>query len=229
MPEREIKAVFFDAVGTLIHPDPAAAVVYAAVGAKHGSRCQNIAARFAKAFAAEEEIDRQTGWQTSEAREKDRWRRIVARVFDDLTDTEACFKELYERFAHANAWCVDAAAGSVLSALRHLQLGIASNYDHRLRSILAESPELEALKHVVISSEAGWRKPARPFFEAILKKVALPADQIVYVGDDLMNDHAPAHEHGMRAILFDPEDQHIGFAGGRISALSDLPGLLARR
>ena len=34
----DARAVFFDAVGTLLHPDPSAAEVYAGVGRRYGSR-----------------------------------------------------------------------------------------------------------------------------------------------------------------------------------------------
>ena len=49
----EVRAVFFDAVGTLIHPQPSAAAVYAAVGRRFGTRRteEEIAARFPTAFA----------------------------------------------------------------------------------------------------------------------------------------------------------------------------------
>ena len=34
----EVQAIFFDAVGTLIFPQPTAAAIYAEVGRRHGSR-----------------------------------------------------------------------------------------------------------------------------------------------------------------------------------------------
>src|SRR5207302_1039003 len=51
-PFAEVRAVFFDAVGTLIHPEPPAGAVYAEVGRRHGSRltAAEIARRFAAAF-----------------------------------------------------------------------------------------------------------------------------------------------------------------------------------
>ena len=47
-----VKAVFFDAVGTLIHPEPSAATVYHSVGMRHGSRLDHatVKARFRAAF-----------------------------------------------------------------------------------------------------------------------------------------------------------------------------------
>src|SRR5438132_1602800 len=96
-----IRAVFFDAVGTLIYPEPNAADVYTAVGRRYGSRLTTevIAPRFRSAFQAEEALDLRNDLRTYEAREVLRWRRIVAAVLDDVSDAEACFRELFEHFS----------------------------------------------------------------------------------------------------------------------------------
>src|SRR5262249_5574805 len=155
------------AVGTLIHPDPPAQLVYSQVGRRFGSRlpAAAIEQRFAAAFQREEALDRQQGLRTSEERERDRWRRIVAAVLDDVADGESCFRELYRHFSCPGAWRVEAGAVGVVEELarRGHTLGLASNYDHRLRSVVAGLPALRGLHHLVISSEVGWRKPAPQF------------------------------------------------------------------
>src|SRR5437660_307919 len=84
------KAVFFDAVGTLIHPRPAAAIVYAQVAGRFGSRRmpEEIAARFRSALGRQEDIDRRHTWRTDEARERQRWLAIVGEVLDDVSDPQ---------------------------------------------------------------------------------------------------------------------------------------------
>src|SRR5206468_12322464 len=108
-----VRAVVFDAVGTLITPDPPAPVVYAEIGRKYGSRLDLdvITARFRAAFRAEEEIDRAAGWRTDESREERRWRSIVAATLGDVSDTEACFRELWQHFARPTAWQCDPSPG----------------------------------------------------------------------------------------------------------------------
>src|SRR5262249_48947903 len=160
----------FDAVGTLIHPQPSAADVYAAIGTRFGSRLSRaeISSRFRAAFAHEEEIDQRAGFRTSEEREVERWRRIVTSVLYDASDPEACFQELFTHFARPEAWHCDPDAAEVSSELqkRGITLGMASNYDERLRRVVEGLPELRLLtQHIVISSEVGWRKPAAPFFQ----------------------------------------------------------------
>src|SRR5438105_3948472 len=97
----KVDAVFFDAVGTLIHPEPSAALAYAQIGQRHGSAlsAELVRQRFAAAFAHEEAADLAAGLRTSEDRERRRWRTIVAAVLDDVADAEACFAALYEHFA----------------------------------------------------------------------------------------------------------------------------------
>ena len=70
MPKRDllagIRAVAFDAVGTLITPDPPVPVAYEAIGREFGSRhsADALRPRFRAAFLAEEERDRAAGWRT---------------------------------------------------------------------------------------------------------------------------------------------------------------------
>lgn len=202
-----IRAVYFDAVGTLIHPQPPAAEVYCEVGKRHGSRRRSatVARRFADAFRKQEDIDRQNGWTTSERRERERWQSIVAEVLDDVTEPDACFAELYEHFAKPEAWSCDPATQEVIAALRRrgLLLGLASNYDHRLHAVVAGLAPLHGVDHVIVSSEVGWRKPAPAFFEAIVRQAGMPPCDILLVGDDRVNDYDGARAAGLGAVLLD--------------------------
>jgi putative hydrolase of the HAD superfamily len=220
--------MFFDAVGTLIHPEPWAAAVYAAVGWRRGSRlpAEVITARFRAAFKEEEAADVRSGLRTSEAREAERWRRIVAAVLDDVADPDACFKELFVHFARPESWRCDQDADLVLRELvkRGYKLGMASNYDRRLRSVAAGFAELRPVRHLVISSEVGWRKPAGAFFAALAHAVGQPAEQIVLVGNDRGNDYEGARAAGLAAILYDPKDEAAATGLPRIRRLRELLG-----
>lgn len=201
----EVQAIFFDAVGTLIFPNPSAADIYADVGRRHGSRLvlDEVRERFTAAFAREEALDHAAGLRTSEEREQQRWRNIVAAVLDDVGDPQACFDELYEHFARPEAWRVDPAAARILRQFRDKghRLGMASNFDRRLRTVVAGLRELQPMTHFVVSSEIGWRKPAPQFFAAMCRDVDLPATRILLIGDDLVNDQQGAVAAGMHSIL----------------------------
>lgn len=220
----EIASVFFDAVGTLIHPDPPAPTIYAEVGRRYGSRRTpaEIGPRFVQAFDRQERIDQTLGLAVSEHREVERWRAIVTDVLDDVTDPEACFQELFKHFAQPAAWRCPPEAEEVLKQMlqRGLILGLASNYDQRLRPVAAGLPELAVIRHLAISSEIGWRKPAAEFFAAVCRLAGLPAERVLFVGDDPVNDYDGAAAAGLHAVLFDPKGQAARPA--RIGKLTEL-------
>jgi putative hydrolase of the HAD superfamily len=222
----DVRAVFFDAVGTVIHPEPSAAAIYTAVGQRHGSRLstEEIRQRFAAAFRQQELLDRSAGWAVGPARELERWRTIVAEVLADASDLDACFVELYEHFSLPSAWRLDPDLSATLTGLtgRGHTVGLASNYDERLRRLAAELPVLASLSPLLISSEVGWRKPAPGFFAALCQAVALPPAEILIVGDDPDNDYDGARRAGMQAILFDPQGKHAALDVPRLERLRDL-------
>ena len=225
-----VGAVAFDAVGTLITPDPPVAVAYETMGRRHGSRLSTdvIRGRFRAAFWAEEDCDRLAGWRTGPDREVGRWRRIVAAVLDDVADQELCFRELWEHFSRPASWRCLPGVGAVLAELarRGLAVGLASNFDSRLRAVAAGLPELAPVRPVVVSAEVGWRKPAAEFFAALVRAFGCKPAEVLLVGDDFANDYVGATAAGVRAVLLDPagrdrDKSHIG-------SLAELPdgGLL---
>ncbi len=222
---REVRAVVFDAVGTLIHPDPPAPVVYAEVGRRWGSqhRREEIAARFDAAFRRQEELDEKAGWRTSEVREYDRWRAIVGDVLDDVKEGDVCFQELFAHFGRPTAWRCDPDAAAVLGHLAGdgLFLALASNYDGRLRQVVVGRPELASVSQIMTSSELGWRKPAKEFFVAVCKRLGLSPAEVLYVGNDRANDYIGATTAGLHALLLDPVDRSSEDAK-RIASLVEL-------
>lgn len=221
-----VRATVFDAVGTLIHPNPPAPIVYAEVGRRFGSRrtAAEILPRFVTAFAAEEAVDIANGLQTSEAREIKRWRRIVAQVLDDCTDGDACFHALFEHFRQPESWRCDPTAATTIQTLSHhgYALALASNYDQRLRTVAGGLAPLQLLRSLIISSEVGWRKPAPQFFQAVCQALSLPPGAIVYVGDDPANDIEGARAAGLHAVLVDPTGKYRDHQAPSIRALSEL-------
>lgn len=220
------RAVFFDAVGTLIHPDPPAPAVYAEAARRFGSRLDlaAVTTRFRAAFRRQEEIDRSGGLRTGEAREVARWRAIVAEVLDDVSDPESCFDFLYAHFARPSAWRTEPEAAAVLAELtrRGYRLGIASNFDERLRRVAEGLPGLAPVQHLVISSEVGWRKPAPAFFHQLWAQSGLAPAEVLLVGDDPVNDYGGAHACGLHALLYDPDGTAPVPAEARLSRWAEL-------
>lgn len=208
------RAVFFDAVGTLLFPNPSVAAVYADFAGRHGAAvtADEVRGPLRAAFVRQEQLDSAAGWRTDEARERARWETVVRESLPGA-DHAPCFAGLWDWFATPSAWTVHPEADAVLRALtdRGLIVGLASNFDARLRPLLAAFPELALVAdRCVISSAVGWRKPAPAFFAALVQMAGCPAGDILYVGDDRRNDYDGAVAAGVRAVLFDPAGETTG-------------------
>lgn len=202
-----IEAVLFDAVGTLIVPDPPVASAYAAAAARYGSRLtlDEIERRFRAAFARQEAIDAQVpGLRTSEAREKSRWQAIVAEVFAEVSDSASVFAALWQHFAEPRHWRLHADAVELWNSYtaQGKRVGIASNFDGRLRQICQGLPPLDECKWIFVSSELSVRKPSPEFFRAIEKRLNLRPEQLLLIGDDWENDYRGATAAGWKAMPF---------------------------
>ena len=220
-----LRAVFFDAVGTLIFPRPPAHEVYAALARKQGVELdpRAVRERFLAAFRIEEQADRANDWRTSEARERRRWRTIVTSALAGLPDPEAGFLELFEHFAQPASWEVNPDAVAVLAELgrRGLILGMGTNYDSRVERVVAGLPELSLIaERLVISAAVGFRKPAPEFFHEVLRVAGCSPSEALFIGDDLENDFDGARATGLHALLLDPK--YEGKSSGRIRSLREV-------
>lgn len=199
-----VRCITFDTVGTLIYADPPVARVYADVGSRFGSQRseRQIAGSFKRALGAAEVSCRTAGLKTSEAFEREWWRGIVAEVLDDVGDLDGCFEALFEYFGRPEAWrCYDDVP-QTLAALRGagFQLVLASNFDARLHALREGIDALRPFRRVVLSTEVGYRKPHRAFFDAIVRSTGLSRQAILHVGDGWINDHQGAEDAGLRSL-----------------------------
>jgi putative hydrolase of the HAD superfamily len=215
---RKIRWIALDAVGTLIHPQPSAGVVYHRVGRRHGSRlaAADVSARFGQVFARVLEADdldcrcAECGdrLHTCEARERIRWHRIVRGVLDDVATPDECFTELFAHFGQPAAWACFPEVGDALRKLRQAgyHLAVCSNFDARLNTVMAGLPELTPIELRIISSEVGCRKPSPRFFEAVVRATGCAPSEILFVGDDPTSDVAAARNSGLAALQIDHDD-----------------------
>ena len=89
---------------------------------------------------------------------------------------------------------------------KKILLGIISNaqfYTHDLfPRHLGKSPHQLGFSTEVYSYQLLRAKPDPFLFEEFLDQCQLPAHKVLYVGNDMCNDIAPAHSLGMRTCLF---------------------------
>jgi len=210
-----IKGVVLDAVGTLIEPVPSVTHVYARVAARQGVvlDLKEIRGRFGRHFRDDETNESRGPMITDETIERARWRRIVGNVLPEVPEPSRAFEELWEHFGRAEAWrCypdVAPALKLMLDAGLHVRIG--SNFDCRLRTVVAGLPELSPLAEgLIISSEVGFRKPHPGFYEATCRNLGLPATEILFLGDDPENDVDGPKRAGLRSALIDREGKKSG-------------------
>ncbi|QDT56678.1 Phosphatase [Caulifigura coniformis] len=213
-----IQWVVFDAVGTLIFADPPVHMAYHRIGRKSGSEITPPLAsqRFKEAITA-----RPATLETSAQQELEFWKSLVAKVLPDANHPEGCFQRLWEHFAAPSSWGVYADVEETLDDLksRGIQVAIASNFDHRLHTVMNGHRELKSITRRFISSEIGWKKPSPRFFEAIVKDLDAAPSSILMIGDTLADDVHPARTAGLQALHVNRTAEPIE---GSLATLSDL-------
>jgi putative hydrolase of the HAD superfamily len=214
-----VRWILFDAVGTLIFPDPSVAEAYFAVAAQFGSRLSvpEIQKRFSKAL----ETSFAGRCETNESHERRRWRSIVGEVLSDIpVHVDAVFEQLWQHFADPRHWRLFDDVGDTFDQLRsrHFQLGIASNFDGRLKNIVGGHAALVACDAVFVSSEVGYSKPDPRFFRTVQQQLGVDPEQIALVGDDEACDVQAAIAAGWRAIHLDRNSGQ----DGAIKSLAEL-------
>jgi len=227
-------AVSFDVTGTLLGL-PRLGEIYAECFARHGLSAPPAAlAQMVREVWQELSIRTSPGEDRFSHHEdgvRGFWRELVNRVAERLAlppPTPFLAAELYERFAHAEAWEVFADARDVLPRLRAagVRLAVASNFDRRLPRLLDEAGVAPHLDTIVYSEEVGVEKPHPALFEELLGRLALPAARVLHVGDSRRDDVEGAHAVGMRALWLQRGGHGAGGRGGDLASLSQLPARL---
>ncbi len=93
----------------------------------------------------------------------------------------------------------------LLAALRErgLVLGLISNAQRPLATIIPDPPVLDRFDFVVTSVEVGAEKPDPRIFEAALRRGGVQAHEALHVGDQYLNDLVGARDAGLQAVLLD--------------------------
>lgn len=198
-----IKAVVFDAVGTVMYPCPSVADAYQSALRRH---CGTDVDTETVSQALRESLQNRSGGtdlRTSEQAEHQFWADLVHQLCPNSAGFEACFEDLFDHFARAENWRCFPDVEETLQALaeRRIVVAVASNFDRRLNSVCDGLAELSQVDRRIISSVVGWRKPADEFFHAVSAELGISADAILMVGDDVTNDIQGALSVGMPAAL----------------------------
>lgn len=89
---------------------------------------------------------------------------------------------------------------------KKVPVALLSNIDHRLAKILREFDLYQPFDPCLLSCEIGFEKPDPKIYEVLLKKMQLPAQNIVFIDDRVENVEA-AQKLGFDAILFTSQEE----------------------
>lgn len=200
----KIRAITFDVGGTLIEPWPSVGHVYAEVAARFGVIGISsgwLTQSFIRAWQRRTTFDY--------ARES--WFAIVRETFGEYAVQlpQEFFPAVYDQFAEAKAWRI---YGDVVPALRALaaagvKLGVISNWDERLRPLLAELGLAQYFPVIVVSCEMGATKPDRRLFERAARQLGVEPGELLHVGDSHVIDvlgAGNAGAHGRQVVRGKP-------------------------
>lgn len=201
--------ISFDAAGTLIQVREPVGKTYAQFASRHGIVVEEAVLKQAfRSVWGGLNVPLWPEGQCSPDDDRSWWRGLVGEVFGHAADSpvadeklDPLFDELYAHFARPEAWMV---FDDVLPALTDLsydhRLCVLSNFDRRLRSVLAGHGLDGFFEHIILSSEVGASKPHPRMFDAALHLMNADAATSWHVGDDLRCDVQGAESCGWRAF-----------------------------
>lgn len=206
-----VRAVLFDAAGTLIDVREPVGETYARLARAHGVTV--AAQRIDRAFRGTlphmpAMVCSDTEATTVIARERDWWREVVRRTcaaaapaarFENFA---AYFDAVFDHYAQPAAWVVAAGAHAVLAELRRggCKTGIVSNFDHRLPALLDGLGLTPLVETVIRPADAGAAKPDARIFRVALERLGVAPADALYVGNDDVEDVRGARAAGLHAV-----------------------------
>lgn len=204
-----VRAVFLDALGTLVELEPPWVPLRERVPAEVSDERLESALRAEMAYYRDHAQEGRDEASLVDLRE-----RCAALVSDEL-GVEITADELLEAIRFE-------VYPDVRPALRELRgrgerLVAVSNWDCSLPEVLERVGIGELLDGVVSSAGAGARKPDPAIFQRALELAGVGPDEALHVGDTPEEDLEGARAAGIRALLLDR-----GANGGDISSLREI-------
>jgi putative hydrolase of the HAD superfamily len=213
-----VSVAFFDAAGTLFDVNGSVADLYLRHAEKYGvKQLPEVRAAIDSAFHRAFREAPPPVFAVRDPAEIKRcerlwWFDIVHHVFYRVGMFEGFdqyFEEVFEAFGGPDYWSLFPETISVLKRLKDhgIEIGIISNFDSRLFTILRGLGLSDLVETVTIASLAQAAKPSPKIFAAALEKHAADPREAVHVGDSLRDDVGGAAAAGLHAV-------HLNRSGG---------------
>lgn len=234
---RRFDVVLFDAGETLLRPEPSFPELIVRLLEARGLSVSHdhtwINSALGSVFRAMDDlVVNREQFSTSAERSRAFWTEIYSRLLAELgvddPDTEHA-TYLYEEFSNPEHYALFPDA---LPALRELAahgytLGIVSNFEAWLNTLLERLGIMTLMSVVVVSGVEGIEKPDPKIFRLALDRIDATPEQAVYVGDNPRIDVEAALSLGMGAVLVDRRGIHDGFrASPVVRSLEQIPAVI---
>lgn len=194
------KGLLLDAAGTLLSPSEPAAEVYLRYAKAYGCSLteQQILSQFRRAY--------NRPWSHTSRRYVGDARVFWSYIVAESTgcEHEELAEEIWQYFARPAAWTIAPQAILSLHRIRDagVKTAVVSNFDTRLRPLLAALHVDSLFDAIIVSAEVGAEKPNPVIFEAACSQLGLDPSDTVHVGDDRRNDLFGARDAGCYAWLW---------------------------
>lgn len=217
------KLITFDAFHTLFKPRSIASL-YAGVAREYGVSAseESIEREFPRALKWTRErypsmMDRQRKMSTLEW-----WTFIVSRTLlnsgadDDKLSShiDEITSRLVKAFTNSDAYISMPFAVETLDRLKKQTesvVGVVTNSDDRVHSILDGLGMKQHLDFVVVSAHVGFEKPHKEMWKAAwsryqeIKHQQVEPHEHLHIGDDIDKDYHGSRSMGIDAVLYDPD------------------------
>ena len=209
-----IRVIFFDAADTLFHVRGSVADMYLQHAVQFGfhqnpNSSTEIAQAFRRAFReAPPPVFAETEPAQIKRSERLWWFDIVHNVFYRVGMFERFdefFDQVFRAFEDHRAWSLFPETVSALAEIKAqgLELGIISNFDSRLFTVMRGLGIADSFDTVTISSLAHAAKPAPQIFRIALEKHAIDPEEALHVGDSMREDVEGARKAGLHTAFLD--------------------------
>jgi putative hydrolase of the HAD superfamily len=203
-----VRAVFLDALGTLVELEPPWVALRERVPAEVSDEALMAAIRAEMSYYRE---------HSHEGRDPDSLadlRKRCAELVSRELGTEVTAQQLVESIRFAAYPDADPALRALRG--RGARLVVVSNWDCSLARVLERCGLAQRLDGTVTSAEAGARKPDPAIFARALELAGCDAADALHVGDTPQEDVAGARATGIRPLLLDRSGD------GDISSLTEI-------
>ena len=230
--EQQITTILFDVGGTLLHIDyyflhKELARAGIRVATKDLRRAEYAARREIDRFILGEMGDAEQG--TDETRRQPYFSVLLSQIGVEGDAATQVIEHFNAAHAQYNLWrTMMPSTPGVLRALRErgFTLGVISNADGRISTLLKDSGIAHFFEVVIDSHVVGVEKPDPRIFQLALEQIKTPAAQTLFIGDLYSADVVGAERAGLQAILLDVLDGYGELPCKKICHLQELLTLL---